>query len=135
MEKLVWDESYSVGVKVLDRQHRIVFDMINDLVEREDLTVRSERLTAALMELTSYALKHFRTEEQYMKEYEYPEIAEHVETHMYFRMKIIELSNETLYHKESVPVELFDFLLEWWSNHILKEDMKYRAFFKDKGLE
>ncbi|NOY06802.1 MAG: hemerythrin family protein [Chlorobi bacterium] len=135
MGKLVWDESYSVGVKALDKQHRLVFDMLNELMERKDITVRSEPLTAALTELTAYAAKHFKTEEQLMKEYGYPALAEHVKKHMQFRMKIIELSNDTLYHKETVPVELFAFLRQWWSNHILEEDMQYRPFFEEKGLE
>ncbi len=135
MGKLVWDESYSVGVNILDKQHAIVFEMLNNLMERDDITVRSEPLTAALTTLTTYAAKHFKTEEQLMKEYGYPKFNEHVKTHMQFRLKIIELSNEMLYHKESVPVELFAFLREWWSNHILQEDMQYKAFFKEKGLE
>ena len=135
MEKLIWDEKYSVGVKDLDNQHKAIFNLINHLIENKHLTSRSESITAALSKMTQYFWEHLDREEKYMKDYGYPEYEEHVIQHTQFKKKIMELNLDTMLHKDSVPDNLLLFLKEWWSNHILEVDKRYYSFFKEKGLK
>ena len=134
MEKFIWSEKYSVGVKNLDDQHKVVFESINNLIEANDLTVRSESITDALIKMTEFFWDHLEVEEKYMKEYGYPEFEKHVIQHNEFREKIMDLNLDQMAHKDSVLEDLLIFLTGWWSNHILKVDMRYRSFFINKGL-
>ena len=133
-KKIIWVEKYRVGVKEFDDQHKIIFNLINQLSEMKNLTVRSERLTAALTKMTDYFWVHINIEEKYMEDYGYPEYKKHVIQHARFKKKIMKLNMDQMAHKDSVPDDLLTFLIEWWSNHRLKVDMRYRTFFNEKGL-
>jgi hemerythrin len=83
-----WDESYSVGVKELDEQHKQLFRMIDDLFESIDTVVDSQKVSDVLAGLREYASVHFETEERYMSECGYPDIENHKWTHEQFRKKV-----------------------------------------------
>jgi len=36
--------------------------------------------------------------------------------------------------KLGLPEDVMEFLKNWWVGHILHKDMKYSAFFNEKGL-
>lgn len=134
MESIVWDPSFSVGVAKLDAQHKKIIDIINLLRSKPDVDVRSETVSELLTRLTSYASDHFATEEQLLVEHGYPEAATHRLAHKAYRRKVVALCKDTMDHNASVPEELLRFLGEWWVNHILGDDMKYRSFLMDRGL-
>lgn len=73
MEKILWGENFSVGVLVLDKQHQQIVMLVNTLIEMNDTKVDSEIISDTLTKMTQYASDHFRTEEQYMLDYDYPE--------------------------------------------------------------
>ena len=73
MEKIAWDEGFSVGVRVLDAQHKQIVIMVNTLIEMDEAKVDSEIISDTLTKMTKYASDHFEREEQYMLEYGYPE--------------------------------------------------------------
>ena len=134
MEKIDWNPSFSVGVEVLDKQHKQIIDMINLLRSNFKVDVHSETVSELLTRLTNYASDHFATEEQLLEKYRYPELTVQKEAHKAYRMKVIALAENTLSHKASVPEELLQFLGDWWVNHILKTDMRYRPFFMERGV-
>ena len=135
MEKIVWNPSFSVGVARLDEQHKNIINMINLLRSRPEVDVRSETVSELLTRLTRYASDHFATEEQLLVEYGYPELTEHKEAHTAYRVKLVALCQDTMYHNASVPDELLRFLGDWWVNHILGADMRYSAFLTERGVK
>ena len=134
MEKIIWDESFSVGIQEIDKQHKKLIEIINRLIETRNVTVYSETISDVLSEMTKYADYHFRTEEEYMLKYEYPDYSLHKEQHKEFLKKTVAFCLDTMEYKKTVPVEVLSYLKNWLTNHILKSDMKYKAFFKEKGL-
>jgi len=135
MEKLEWSEKYSVGVKELDEQHRVIFDLINSLSDLKNIHVLSKELAVALTKMTNYLGEHFELEEKYMREYNYPRYDIQVTQHTQFKKKIVKFNLETMQRKPTVPKEFLEYLQEWFVNHILKEDMLYRDFFIERGLK
>ena len=73
MEKILWGENFSVGVRVLDAQHKQIVIMVNTLIEMNEAKVDSEIISDTLTKMTQFAIDHLKTEEQYMLEYGYPE--------------------------------------------------------------
>ncbi len=135
MEKIEWNSSFSVGVALLDEQHKQLIRMANRLLAESEASVRSERISELLGEMTKYAVDHFMTEEELMAHHGYPELSSHKEEHKTFRLKVVALCQETMYHNASVPEELLRYLGEWWVNHILTVDMKCRPFFMERGIK
>ncbi len=135
MEKIEWNASFNTGVKKLDDQHKRIIDMINKLVEMGDLEVNSETIADILLRMSEYSREHFNTEEEYMLKYNFPDYSSQKAQHLEFKKKTADLCFETWEYKKSVPAEILTYLKEWWVNHILKSDMKYKTFFNEKGIQ
>ncbi|MDN3513210.1 MAG: bacteriohemerythrin [Candidatus Brocadia sp.] len=134
MEKILWGENFSVGVRVLDEQHKQIVTIVNTLIEMSDAKIGSEIISDTLTKMTQYAINHFSKEEEYMLKYEYPEYLMQKKRHSEFKKKTVDFCMETMAHKETAPTEIFAYLKSWWTNHILQEDMKYKTFFNERGL-
>jgi len=134
MDEIIWEESFSVGIKDLDEQHKQIIKMINTLINNKDAKVDSETISDVLTDLTKYAEHHFEKEEQYMKNYNYPEYSIHREQHKTFKLQVVTFCIETMAEKETIPDEVLSYLKSWLINHILETDMKYKTFFQNHGL-
>ena len=134
MEKIVWSDELSVGVKVLDDQHKQIIRTINKLIEKPHAAVDSITVSDALDEIRKYASQHFQLEEQLLEENGYPGLEQHKAEHKTFRLKTVELCFAAMNHEDEVPDTLLKYLREWLLHHILQEDMKYRSFFSGKGI-
>lgn len=127
MEKIVWDESFSVGSVELDKQHRHLAELINSVADC-DSAVRMQRL---LSRLTLYALYHFGREEQLMEECGFPGVGKHVAEHEEFCQTTLRMGRDTVVGIVR-PNELFRFLSQWWSHHVLDMDMQYKPYLMDR---
>jgi hemerythrin len=132
MEKFPWKEEYSMGVEKIDRQHKHLFEIINKLVEQVGLSADTELVSETLMEMVNYAREHFADEEKLMKEYDYPEIELQNKQHSYFISTTAELIISFMDNKHITGDEIAEFLKIWLTNHILKSDMKYKEYFRQR---
>jgi hemerythrin len=135
MELLRWDETLSVGVSQLDAQHKRMIDMINSLLGSSD-EPHSLLETAGeiLARMTEYAEEHFDTEESLMAKHGYPGLAQHKEEHIAFRRKTADFCFSAMQDPDAIGSEILPYLREWWTQHILVTDMKYREFFRQRGV-
>jgi len=140
MAHIVWNEKFSVGVAEIDRQHMRMMNLINALDEAANSGRGKDALSKILDELILYTATHFRTEEKYFDQFEYPEGDLHKDEHAvcikmvtkFVRDFNTEIQGEKL---RVLTEELISFLGIWWKYHILETDVKYAGFFKDKGLK
>jgi len=136
MEPVQWTEKFSVGVRELDQQHQQLIKLLNRLISTQGtISVHSETISEILMEMTRYAQTHFKTEERLMETYGYPGLEEQKIQHRDFRKKTVSFCTATTLGMDQIPEDLLMFLSEWLVHHILEDDMAYRSFFKDKGVE
>ena len=134
MKKIIWKEEFSVGVEVLDQQHQQIIKIINSLADKPRFFLRFQDVSSALTELNAYVSEHFLLEERLLKENGYQDLLSHSDKHIAYSERITELCRASLHRRSEVPQELLDFLTDWWRNHILQEDMQYKAFFEEKGV-
>lgn len=127
MELLSWSQGYTVYNEELDRHHEQLFNMLNRAYEYVMSSREVESILPMIDELSDYTRYHFTTEEQYMREQGFPELAGHMEKHKEFSYTIDTLRSR--YHDNDLEVarELIIILGEWLLCHVLKEDMKYAA--------
>lgn len=122
---ITWNESFSVGVAMMDEHHQQLARLINRIAERTSDDLNSEPMADILGALVRYAQYHFRQEEELMAKANYQELEGHRKEHLQF----CEIISETCYGASLGIVsarELFSYLTRWWRNHILHEDMKYK---------
>ena len=65
---ITWDSSYEVGIEIVDKQHRHLVDLTNELYnacigERDEL---DQKFKDVMKELVEYVMVHFRDEEKIM---------------------------------------------------------------------
>lgn len=131
---MVWNESYSVGVKELDQQHQKIFGIINRLYEIMESPDIARELPSIIDECIEYSNYHFETEEKYFRQFDYEEAEQHVQIHDDYRRHTAEfLAN---YQKSSVSFSfgILDYLEKWWMDHINKLDKRYVKCFHEHGL-
>lgn len=134
MDKIEWSDKFSVGVKVLDDQHRVLVGMINRLIDTPDLKSQDEMVPDLLAGMIEYATIHFETEEKLMEQFDYPGYDVQQAEHGAFIAKTAEFCSDGRLQVERIPESILIYLREWWINHILIDDMKYKSFFSDKEV-
>jgi hemerythrin len=134
MDRLIWTEDFSVGVRVLDAQHRRIIGMMNAIIPFKEFQVDSKLLSGALTAMTQYVMQHFKEEERLMEEHGYPGLDSQRSEHKQFLLKTVDFCTAEGLRVVGVPDKLQTYLREWWRQHILDEDMKYMPFFRRRGV-
>ncbi len=134
MAMIEWNESLSVNVAEIDRQHRQLIDMVNDLNAAMLEGKGRDVLGLILKGLVDYAGTHFHTEERYFLRFGYPEAGAHQKAHAEFVAKVSDFQKGLAADRAGLSVDVLLFLSDWWRQHILVVDKKYGPFFNAKGL-
>jgi hemerythrin len=104
-----------------DKQHQVLFEMIDDLSEnRADFSIFTR--------LTEYAENHFNVEEEYMRRLDYPGAEEHIRAHDKFREELCSMVDHRYEYDEVVKQSLSLFLSEWLKRHVYGIDKKLEQF-------
>lgn len=122
MEILKWREAYETGVQEMDTQHKRLIHLVNQMYtilrEKEGL----EKIDAILAEMSDYAERHFQDEEELLRRYAYPEMAEQEASHQAYRQKIQQLISEKTVGTLAAAQDIYAFLRQWWIGHISTDD-------------
>ena len=129
-----WSEQYSVNVAALDKQHRQLFDTINELDKALKNGDGNSAVGLALSRLADYSLVHFAAEESLMERHGFPGLPTHRAEHDAFRKKIAALLADHKAGKPGVPVLLLFFMQSWLKQHIKKTDKLYSAYLNARGV-
>ena len=134
MDYINWNKSLLVNINEVDKQHRNLFNKINELHHNLVSGSGSKVLNPLIASLFEYADVHFSTEEKYMKKYEYPEFDVQKKEHNEF---IIILEGFNKKYKEGSPLlarEILLYLGNWFRKHILENDKKIGIYLKKQGI-
>jgi hemerythrin-like metal-binding protein len=129
MKELEWKDEYSVGISIVDLQHRRIFDCIISILggPSDDDRLRAE---AEIIRLLGLLQEHFALEESMMRKLDYPEIERHIEEHRQFNADVHELAQKSLRIKGGVSGVAMKIAHKWLTEHILTSDRDYAAFFR-----
>jgi hemerythrin len=119
---------------MIDEEHKKLFGILNKVIVAKEHNGNPEELWEVLSEMTNYALTHFRTEETYMKEFNYPEYQAHKEEHRDFSTETIAYHDKVINGDSQIANEIIEYLKWWLVNHIQETDKKYIDCFKKNGL-
>src|SRR3989339_1692924 len=128
MSAVEWDERYSVGVNELDEQHRGLFSIFYTLLEVRSTQQSLQEVADALAKLKAYTYNHFKLEEKYMAECDYPDLEDHRQIHNDFRQTIESFCSDILAAQKINRAELISSLYDWLVTHICSCDQQYKTY-------
>ena len=131
MQLFPWDDSYEIGITEIDRQHRQLVDIINELADAMISQKGDKKVPQILQKLVDYIQLHFTTEEEVMRRENYPALDKQCREHLEMTGEVLELRKNYAKNHEISPSEVLGFLCDWLKNHILESDMEFGRFLKN----
>lgn len=133
-----WKDRYSLDIGVIDEQHKRLFEIgarVYDLASSDDSFDRYDEILEMLNQLLEYTEYHFNYEEGIMQTHKYAALGQQTQQHEFYVKRIKGISSRDIDEDQQKAVlDIVDFLSEWISSHILLEDRKYAAYFKENGI-
>ena len=133
MTAIKWDDNYSVGVKVIDKQHKHFVGLLNTLYESLESN-NTAKIPDIIKDLTSYADHHFKTEEEYFAKFHYENAEVHMAAHNELRAKVRGFTDRQG-DPRALGFDLLYFLEKWLLVHFRGMDKKYVETFKQYGVK
>jgi hemerythrin len=130
---VMWNDAYSVGVKLIDDQHKGLIALTNELAKgcQKGGDEAEIYFMKAIQGAVKYVKIHFTTEEIIMERLHYPEFLIHKKEHEDFVAEVLRDVKEFEQGKKIVPMAFVKYLQDWVLTHIAKSDKKYGVFFDD----
>jgi hemerythrin len=133
---VVWTNRMSVGVKLLDNDHKKLAILISELHEGVVAGWAKLALEHVFEELVRNIRIHFAHEEQLFAETAYPDAAIHLREHDNLIKRVSELQARFVSETGvDSSLEVVNLLKGWLFRHIQSSDQDYVAHFKAKGVE
>ena len=123
-----WKPEYSVNIPTIDKQHRGLLELFNQIADRQQ---SANDAYSVFETLANYINEHLNTEEALMKEKRYPRYEAHKKQHDAFRQRVIELMAQYNMESPLIRDRLRLFLGDWLRNHIFSANSEDQAY---KGL-
>ena len=125
---VVWTAEMSVGIAILDHDHRVLIALINQIALPEN---KCDPLAVdfVLDELMGYTAQHFRREEAIFAQTGYPDADHHRQIHQAMIQHIADMHRRCMAaFTPAIGDELHHFLAGWLTTHIMIEDKGYVPF-------
>lgn len=119
-----WDPAFSVGIAVIDNQHKRIIEYINELSNASTYRDK-EKVRTVLLSLIDYTVSHFSFEESLMQEAGYTMLEAHKRVHHAF-IERINFFKERYENGEDIAKQLMMDLQIWLINHIQHDDTDYK---------
>lgn len=127
-----WHDNYSIGEDTIDKQHKELFDLAQSAFECVDDEHRDEKIKGIVTRLYTYMKSHFKYEENFMREHDFPGYSHHKSTHE----DIIRIINNFIKKMPDSNNELFEKELATMIDktlvqHVIEEDDKIREWAEE----
>jgi hemerythrin len=134
MKKIEWTDDLSVGVNVIDDQHKQLIQHLNNLSKAVEQHQGPSQIGATLGFLIDYTDFHFSAEEKQMEESNYPGLENQKVLHAQFKKTLADLEQDL--REEGATHELAGLidtlLVNWLIKHICSVDVEFGDFLKNK---
>lgn len=126
---ITWLDIYDTHIHLVDKQHRILVDMINDLDAAKGMENEPKLIGELFFKLVDYTKYHFAQEESLMQKIKYPKINEQINQHKVFISKIVEMLETIKRGDVNISEKMNEFLKNWLIKHILGYDKELGKYY------
>lgn len=130
--RFTWSPIFKTDIEIIDNEHLKIVLEYEKLYSLMKSGAGHDYYVKLLDFLDQYIATHFASEELFMKEFDYPELENHISKHRYFSERISQLKGnlpQTVTNEALIKINLF--IKEWLVQHILSEDQKMALFIKN----
>ena len=136
MKEVQWTDNMSVGIELIDKQHQMLIQHLNNLIKSLEPNQGLTEVANTLSFLIDYTHFHFSEEEKHMAANKYHELEQHKMKHNEFKTTLANLEEE--FKEDGATHVLADsintLLVNWLIKHICKVDVEFGAFLKNNGI-
>ncbi|MEW7974411.1 MAG: bacteriohemerythrin [Candidatus Thiodiazotropha endolucinida] len=133
---LTWRDDWYLGIDEIDQQHLHLVELVNQVADSV-MTQNSEsnddggamRLVLQLQEETR---QHFRDEEAFMRNHEYPQVSSHHREHALLQAELSDLIREIEEGKRRLDIETLTSLKYWLIDHVIDSDMDIARYMNSR---
>ncbi|MEW8022624.1 MAG: bacteriohemerythrin [Candidatus Thiodiazotropha endolucinida] len=133
---LTWRDDWYLGIDEIDQQHLHLVELVNQVADSV-MTQQSEskddggamRLVLQLQEETR---RHFRDEEAFMRNHEYPLVSSHHREHALLQAELSDLIREIEEGKRRLDIETLTSLKYWLIDHVIDSDMDIARYMNSR---
>ncbi|MBK1971479.1 hemerythrin family non-heme iron protein [Campylobacter sp. TTU-622] len=118
-----WDKKYCIGHKIIDSQHKKLFELAQNVESAFYRYVKREELKQLLIELFYYIKEHCEDEEQYMREINYPHYEQHCKIHQQTISNMISMIKD-IKSTNDLKEKFYKAIKHKFIEHIIYEDME-----------
>jgi hemerythrin len=135
MPQIEWTPEMSVGHDILDQQHRVLLDLVNDLDTAGQQGKGQAAVAGLLEDLLNYTSEHFAAEEAVLVEHGYEHLAKHRAQHRELVTALVGFRRD-LASGRAFLADFRIFLASWLEGHIMGDDRDYgrRLFGVDGAM-
>lgn len=130
IEKIEWEEKYSVDVEEIDIHQKKMFELFNQLIDMKKSKADAKDCINMITEINEYSKLYFSTEEKYLRKKGYPDFITHSKAHRQFAKTSISLRREISENVENLTDDVIEELRNWLINHIVTLDVLYIPFLR-----
>ena len=94
IEKLGWDEKYSVDIEEIDAHQKKMFELFNQLIDMKQSGADTKEFINMISMINECSRLYFSTEEKYLRKKGYPDYKSHAKAHRQFTKGSISLRRE-----------------------------------------
>ena len=133
--QLGWDESLSVGILEIDRQHQEIVRQMQRLGDDLRRPAEVAVLLPRLLELQACVLGHFESEEAWMRARDYPNAASHATSHRMAR-ELLERAIRRCWGPGATERvnALLQRMVSWFLIHLRSEDLRLGRYAEARAL-
>ena len=117
---ITWSPTYSIGLKVIDDQHKKILNLVNEMYNHIAADEESELAYSKkiIQQTVEHIRENFATEEKILLITKFPEYAEHKSAHESFILTLIGNMKDVENGKKLNITAFTHFLRDWILTHI-----------------
>jgi hemerythrin len=128
MSFMTWNDKFSVGAKTIDQQHARLFAIVNELHTAMTYGHAKNAVGSLLERLIKHTIEHFACEEHMLQAVNYPGLGTQRAHHANLTHQVAEFMARYKRSDDAVNIGLLQFLSDWLTRHIQREDKRYSPF-------
>lgn len=126
MPFIEWSSKYSTGIPDIDKEHQVLFTLINSLHDNVEASSTHEAIRNTIDALVDYVDYHFSREEGLLSDCGYQDRDKHIAGHRKLQSQLESFRQTFEADPDAFDMEGFmTFLTQWLQGHILQSDMAY----------
>lgn len=121
-----WNDEITSGIEEIDRQHKQIISLLNQIVYFYETPDHSKELISSLLEFSKVIHEHFDFEEKLLAEYGFKGLKNHKAGHEEISDMINSVIMPAMLDEEGdIPAQPIISIVRWFENHLKTEDTRY----------